>query len=194
MSSSHATENNDPVIAGIGDLNRASEEEKVLGLDEEEAILHFQSNTGGKVYMLTESEYSVSGLLKTTFADSSPDEYTQESPFRVSKVSDEHMDILVRYMQTCASDGENEPPESPLRRDTLPNILGTDYEFFREIMESKESNKEKIAEISALIMDITYFDMVNFRKKACATMASIFIGKNMGEIKKMIDYVEEKAE
>jgi len=169
----------------------SNEVEEVKGLDfDDEDVLYIRSNKGVKVFKLELKEWEFSTLLKTTFENpSSSLEYPEEVPFLVSDASDEHLELIVRYLRLCASRGEKDSPEKPLPRDTLPNILGADYEIFSSILESKVETKEQIALLSDLIMAITYFDIIKFREKTCAAMASMFVGKTIDEIRMMVDHV-----
>ena len=167
-----------------------------MGLDEddEDMVLFIQSNKGDNVYCLNKEELSVSDLMKVMFVDDESfdsREFHERNPFKISDVNDDNMDIIVSYMRHCAINGEKNSPPKPLPVDTLPNILGTDYEFFRSILESQQSDQEKIVKIASLIMDITYFQIIKFQEKACATMAYFFIGKSITEIKTMVKYAEE---
>jgi hypothetical protein len=177
----------------------ATENEEVKGLDleDEPVVIFIKSHKGDRIFKLQKNEIQYSGLLNTTFIENEYDEtwksLSEDNPFLTSDASDTNMKIIVSYLKKCGVNGNETPaPPKPLPRDTLPNILKDDYSIFQELVESKESDKEKIKILSRLIMDITYFDVIAFREKACAVMASMFVGKPLERICTMVDYVEEK--
>ena len=179
----------------------ADEKKEVVGLDldlDEENIF-IQSNKGEKVFELEPKAARFSTLLLTMFWDGHEDGINNtvtsaDKPFKVSDASDENLEIIITYLKQCGADGkEEDSPDKPLPRDTIPNIFkGNDYAIFRDILESKEPDKVKITRISSLIIDITYFDIIKFREKASAAMASLFVGKPLEEIRRMVDYAETK--
>lgn len=180
-------------------MNSEVEEKEVSveGLDlEEPFVVHFRSTKGVQVFQLSEEEIKISGLMKTMFLDNGDQVKTStDEPFVFSEASDENLQIIVSYIKKCVVEGkENPPPEKPLPRKTLPAILGSDYAIFQEIMESDQSENDKLDFLSKLVMDVTYFDMTPLREKVCATIASMFVGKPLETIKTMVNYIEEKKE
>jgi hypothetical protein len=172
---------------------------EVSGLDLDEENIFIQSNKGEKVFELGPSAAKFSTLLLTMFWDGHEQGINNtvtsaDKPFKVSNASDKNLEIIVTYLKQCGVDGkEEESPDKPLPRDTIPNIFkGNDYAIFQNILESKEPDKVKITRISSLIIDITYFDIIKFREKASAAMASLFVGKPLEEIRRMVDYVENE--
>lgn len=176
------------------ETKEGDEKEEVMGLDDLEVkeVLYIRSKKGVKIFDLKKKEWSISNLIRTSFERENVSEYSELNPFVISDASDEHMEIIVNYMKRCFRIGERDSPEKPLPRDTLPNILGTDYDFFRPILEEKIPAKDRIENLSALIMSITYFDIIKFRAKACAAMASMFVGKNIEEIRTMVNHIKER--
>jgi hypothetical protein len=169
-----------------------------LDLGEENDIF-IQSEKGKKIFKLTSKAVKFSTLMLNTFWNGYENGInntitTQDNPFKISNASDENMTIIMNYLTQCGIDGkEEDPPEKPLPRDTIPNIFkGNDYIIFRDILESKEADKVKIVQISSLLIDITYFDIIKLREKASAAMASLFVGKPLEEIRRMVDYAETK--
>ena len=179
----------------------ADEKKEVVNLDlnSDEENIFIQSNKGKKIFILNPKAAQYSTLLLTIFWNCKESENittitSAKQPFKVSDASDENMEIIVNYLTQCHMNGkEEDSPDKPLPRDTIPNIFkGNDYAIFRDILESKEHDKIKITRISSLIIDIAYFDIIKFREKASAAMASLFIGKPLEEIRRMVDYAENK--
>lgn len=159
-----------------------------------ESVIFIQSKNGEKVFELNLKSAKFSKLLANMFWDANSNIIKSivtslDNPFKISEASDGNMNIIMDYLCKCGADGkEEDSPDKPLPRDTIPNIFkGNDYAIFRDILESKESDTIKMNRISTLITDISYFDMVKFREKAAAAMASLFVGKPIEEIRSMVE-------
>jgi hypothetical protein len=166
-----------------------------LDLDLDQENIFIQSNRGEKVFEIEPKAARFSSLLRVMFWNEQETINTVTSlkiPFKVSEASDENLEIIVNYLKQCGIDGkEEDPPDKPLPRNASPNVFnGNDYAIFRDILESATSDKVKITQISSLIIDIAYFDIIKFREKASAAMASLFLGKPIEEICLMVDYAE----
>jgi hypothetical protein len=172
---------------------------EVAGVELGEENIFIQSNKGEKVFELKPNSAKFSTLLLGMFWGGHEQGINNtvtsaDKPLKVSDASDKNLEIIVTYLKQCGIDGkEEDSPEKPLPRDTVPNIFkGNDYAIFQNILESKKPDKVKISKISSLIIDITYFDIIKFREKASAAMASLFLGKPLEDIRRMVDYVENE--
>lgn len=147
------------------------------------------SAEGGEVYRLSEEDIKYSGLMSAMFLEN---EFvsTQANPFVFPNIKAENLGIIMRYIKKCVSDRKELPePSKPLPRTALPDILGGDYDIIRHLMESDRTDRDKLSTLSALVMDITYLDMVPLREKMCAAIASMFIGKSLEAIDEMTQTV-----
>jgi len=170
-----------------------SEKLTKLSLDDEpEPFIYIRSKEGKIVFMLKKSEFCYSKLLETIFiVDNKSNigkDISEKNPFCISELSDENMSIIIRYMKICAKEGkEIDPPEHPLPKEILPNILKIDYPVFQELIESNIPDNKKISNLGSLIMGAAYFDMQKLLRKSCAVMAFMFMGKSFADIQKMTE-------
>ena len=161
-----------------------------LSLDES-YVVYIRSKEGKEVFRIEEKDMMYSGLMRAMFLDREMVVSTEGEPFVFSRICDENMGLIVGYIKKCVEDGEEMlAPPKPLPRVALPDILGSDYEVIRSVMESKEVEGEKLARLAKLVMDVTYLDMVELREKVCVAIASMFIGKRLEAIKTMVSCVE----
>jgi hypothetical protein len=140
--------------------------------------LWIRGNEGQLVIQLNEDALIFSQKLKETFSnDAIYAIHNENNPYVVEDLGDKNLKIIVKYLNLCAIRKSELPaPTTPLPRLTMPSIFGDEYYLFQDIFDSDMTDKERMKQLCKFSQNVSYFQIPEFTKKVCASIAFIITG------------------
>jgi len=160
--------------------------------DETEEVFYFCSSTektkdslSGKIV-----KRGMSKLLAATF--DKENETSEDNPFKLEGVSDEHMKHIFAYLKTYENKEEVSPPMPADSKKSIDAILGdVDAKLFAYTIDPKKSSKDNMLTAFVMAETIEWMGMIKYADKLSCIIAKYMQGKDIEVIKSESDYIKK---
>jgi len=192
------TEEKKQIPTSLDDANKSAvaESELSLSLDgkkselNETDFVYLKHATNVKVWHVSFTAAVHSGLINNTIIEPKNTESVgknETNPLIIpNTIMYNTIPFNIKYMNFFNKKPEKAAPEeAPLKDLHLSDILGDEYELFKEFAELKMGNKRKIVYINEYIKTALYLEFQHLHKKFCAIISHIISNLSEKELQEV---------